>query len=145
MSVHFSIVKETPGGKPSVSFRASRAGGLGAPKFREIKFQAIKEAVLGKGYSLTLIFTDAARMKKLNTIYRDKESATDILSFPISETEGEIYMCESEAEKEAPKFDREYDNFIAFLFIHGCVHLKGHDHGSTMEDIETRLRKKFGI
>ena len=132
MSLNFSIIKETPGAKPSVSFRA-------------IKFRAIKEAILGKSYELTLIFTDAPKMKKLNTIYRDKETATDILSFPVSDAEGEIYMCESEALKEAQKFGRSYPNFLAFLFIHGCVHLKGHDHGSTMETIEAEFRKKFKV
>jgi ssRNA-specific RNase YbeY (16S rRNA maturation enzyme) len=46
---------------------------------------------------------------------------------------------------EAKKFDREYENFLGFLFIHGLVHLKGYDHGSTMESIEIQFRKQFGI
>ena len=108
-------------------------------------FRAIKEAALGKAYGLSVIFTTPAMMKKLNTIYRDKEKATDILSFPISEKEGEIYICQSEAKKEMVKFGRTYRNFLAFLFIHGCVHLKGYDHGATMEHIEAKLRKRFGI
>jgi len=108
-------------------------------------FKAIKEEVLGKKYDLSVIVTTPARMKKLNTIYRDKECATDILSFPISETEGEIYLCLTEARKEAKKFDREYENFVSFLFIHGCVHLIGYDHGSTMEEHEVKIRSKFKI
>lgn len=108
-------------------------------------FRAIKEAVLGTKYELNVVVADAAKMKKLNTIYRDKESATDILSFPLSETEGEIYVSPSEARKEAKKFKRSYENFLSFLFIHGCVHLKGYDHGSTMERIEAKFRQKFGI
>lgn len=110
-----------------------------------VDFVSIKNSALTKKYSLNLIFTTSAKIKKLNTIYRNKESATDILSFPISKNEGEIYICQTEARKEAKKFDREYENFIAFLFIHGCTHLKGHDHGAIMESIEIRLRKKFGI
>jgi probable rRNA maturation factor len=108
-------------------------------------FEAIKNASLGKAYSLNLIFTSSENIKKLNTIYRDKECATDILSFPISDTEGEIYISETEARKEAKKFDRDYDNFIGFLFIHGCTHLKGYDHGDIMEGIEIKLRKEFGV
>ena len=46
---------------------------------------------------------------------------------------------------EAKKFERTYENFLAFLFIHALVHLKGMDHGSTMESMEARYRKKFGI
>jgi len=110
-----------------------------------LPFQDIKEAILGKKYALNLIVSTPAQLKKLNTIYRDKEYATDILSFPISETEGEIYVSLSEAKKEAPKFERDFENFLAFLFIHGCVHLIGHDHSSTMESIEVEFRKKFNI
>lgn len=110
-----------------------------------VPFEQIKNVVLGGGYTLNLIFTTSSKIKKLNTIYRDKECPTDILSFPISETEGEIYISEKEAGKEAKKFGRDYQNFLAFLFIHGCTHLKGHDHGDIMESMETKIRKKFGI
>ncbi len=110
-----------------------------------VHFVDIKNAALGTRYKLNLIFTTSTNIKKLNTIYRDKECATDILSFPLSDSEGEIYISEKEARAEAVKFDREYENFIAFLFIHGCTHLKGHDHGSIMEGIELELRKKFRV
>lgn len=110
-----------------------------------VDFVNIKKSILGTKYCLNLIFTTSAKIKKLNTIYRDKQCATDILSFPISENEGEIYISEKESRIEAKKFDREYENFIAFLFIHGCTHLKGHDHGAIMESIEIKLRNKFGI
>ena len=124
------------------SFVISNEDGVTIPK---IDFTAIKNSALGEKYELSLIFTNQEKIKKLNLIYRDKNAPTDILSFPISDNEGEIYICLEEAKKEAKKFDREYENFIGFLFIHGCVHLKGHDHGSTMENIEVKLRDKFNI
>lgn len=111
----------------------------------ELPFEEIKNSSLGKDYSLSLIFTSSAKMKKLNAIYRDKEIPTDILSFPISNNEGEIYISLEVAKKEAIKFNRPFENFIGFLFIHGCIHLKGYDHGSTMENVEVKLRKKFQI
>jgi probable rRNA maturation factor len=123
----FRIVNETRGALPRFAYEQA------------------KDAVLGKRYDLTLIVTYPAYIKNLNTIYRDKESATDILSFPISKNEGEIYISPTETKKEAKKFGRTYENFFAYLFIHGCTHLKGHDHGSTMESVETRIRAKFKI
>ncbi len=108
-------------------------------------YERIKEAVLGKRYKLNFIITTPAHIKKLNTIYRNKECPTDILSFPISNTEGEIYISPTETRKEAKKFDRTYENFFAYLFIHGCTHLKGHDHGAIMEDKEAQIRRKFGV
>ena len=108
-------------------------------------FAAIKAASLGKSYSLSLNFVSPAEIKKLNLIYRNIKTPTDILSFPLSKKEGEIYICLSEARKEMKKFDRTFTNFIAFLFIHGCVHLMGRDHGAIMEGIEKKLRAKFGV
>ena len=47
--------------------------------------------------------------------------------------------------KEALKFDRTFPNFVAFLVIHGLMHLKGFDHSSTMESNEQKIRQEFGI
>ncbi len=111
----------------------------------EIPFNAIKTAALGPRYEMSVIITSSDRMKELNKTYRKLHETTDILSFPVSGSEGEIYLCPTEARHEAKKFDRPYENFLAFLFIHGCIHLKGYDHGSTMEKLEAKLQKKFGI
>lgn len=105
----------------------------------------MKDAILGKEYDSSFAFISAEKMRALNLSYRNINKPTDILSFPLSEKEGEIYLCLGEARKEAPKFDRKFENFLGFLFIHGLVHLKGYEHGSTMEDIEARFRKEFGI
>jgi rRNA maturation RNase YbeY len=110
-----------------------------------VPFRLIKEAVLGKKYNLSLVFIGEKRSQKLNATYRNKNKPTNILSFPLSETEGEIFIDLARSRKEAPLFDRSFDNFIAFLFIHGLFHLKGYNHGSTMESKEERIRKKFNI
>lgn len=112
---------------------------------RSTEFNKFKHEILGKDYDLSWAFISPEKIKKLNKTYRNINKPTDILSFPLSETEGEIYICLSESRKEAKKFDRSYENFLRFLFIHGCVHLKGYDHGSTMERIEAQFRKKFGV
>lgn len=110
---------------------------------RQVLFKKIARTILGPRYSLTITTIGPAEIKKLNLIYRNKNSATDILSFPLSKTEGEIYLCLSEARREAKKFGRTYENFLAFLLIHGCVHLKGYDHSATMERIERKWRAQL--
>jgi len=105
----------------------------------------IKKAVLGSDYELSFSFVSSAEIKKLNQIYRNINKATDILSFPLSKTSGEILICKSEAKKEMVKFGRTYENFLTFLYIHGLVHLKGYDHGSKMEKVEEKYRKQFKI
>lgn len=108
-------------------------------------FDVIKKVVLGSKYELSLVFITAAKIRQLNKTYRNIDKPTDILSFPLSKTSGEIFICKSEAKKEMIKFNRSSENFLLFLFIHGLVHLKGYDHGPKMEKMEQKFRKKFKI
>ncbi len=114
-------------------------------KLPNFDFVAMKEAVLGKKYELSVIIVGKKEIQKLNNEYREINKPTDILSFPLSDSFGEIYINPEMTKLESKKFDRDYSNFFAFIFIHGLVHLKGFDHGSTMEGIEARFRKQFGI
>lgn len=108
-----------------------------------VSFVNIKNTVLGKDYSLSLVFIGNGRSAKLNRLYRNKNNPTNILSFPLDKKTGEIFIALKIAKKEAVLFDRKVDNFIAFLFIHGLLHLKGMKHGSRMERAEAKLRKQF--
>jgi probable rRNA maturation factor len=114
-------------------------------KMPRLAFSRMKAAVLGAEYELSVAVIGPARMRALNKRWRRKDRPTDILSFPLSRAAGEIYLCPSEAKKEALKFGRSCDNFLGFLFIHGLVHLKGCDHGPIMEGIEAKFRRKFKV
>jgi probable rRNA maturation factor len=108
-----------------------------------VPFLSIKESILGKKYDLTVIFCTPEESRFRNKTYRDKDYPTNILSFPLSEDEGEIYISLSTARRDAKKFEMTYNKFLHLLFIHGVLHLKGHDHGSTMEELETKHLTKF--
>lgn len=119
---------------------------------RNSDIETIKKAILGRKYELSLVFVTPKKIQNLNKIYRGLNKPTDILSFPLSKTSGEIFICQSEAKKEMVKFGlptgqagRSYGNFLVFLFIHGLVHLKGYNHGPKMEKIEEKFRRKFKI
>jgi probable rRNA maturation factor len=105
----------------------------------------IKDFTLGKKYNLSLVFENKKRMLLLNKIYRNKNKTTDVLSFPLEKTKGEIFICLSECKKEAKKFGRDFENFVLFLFIHALCHLKGMTHGSKMEKEERKIREKFKV
>lgn len=106
-------------------------------------FEEMKDAVLGKDYDLSVAIIDDEEMQTLNREHRDKDYVTDILSFPYDEKSGEIFLNLNACKKKAAEFDRTYENYLGFVFIHGLVHLKGYDHGSKMESIEAKFRKKF--
>ncbi|MDB5204611.1 MAG: hypothetical protein JWP09_639 [Candidatus Taylorbacteria bacterium] len=114
-------------------------------KIDELLFGNIKSAALGKKYELSVVFIGPKEMQKINLTYRNKDYATDILSFPLSETSGEIFICRQKADQKSKEYDREKLNFLYFLFIHGLVHLKGFEHGSRMDKEEEKFRKKFKI
>ncbi len=110
-----------------------------------LDFASMKNHVLGKKYELSLVFVDPKRSAELHETWKNKSGPADILSFPLSENEGEMFICLSQVRKKAKDFERTYYGFLAFIFIHGLVHLKGHRHGSTMDAIEEKARKHFGI
>lgn len=108
-----------------------------------IPFLRIKEKILGKDYLLTIIFCTLKESQERNKAYRDKDYPTNILSFPLSLTEGEIYISLQTARKDAKNFDMSYQKFLHLLIVHGMLHLKGLDHGSTMEELEETYLHTF--
>ena len=110
-----------------------------------VPFALIKEKTLGKKYNLSLVFIGEKKSQKLNYTYRGKNKPTNCLSFSIDKSNGEIFITLKKAKREAKLFERKFDNFIAFLFVHSLLHLKGFDHSSTMDKAEEKIRKVFKI
>lgn len=110
-----------------------------------LPYTEVKNKILGKTYELSLMFVGQTRAIALNQAYRQKSYAPNVLSFPLDEKTGEIFICPKVADKEAHKFSLSKDGYIAYLFIHGCLHLKGHDHGDTMDTLERKFLKAFNI
>lgn len=108
-------------------------------------YQDIKNAILGYQYELSLSFIGTDRAKRLNLEYRNKDYVPNVLSFPLSEKIGDIFICPKVAAKEARDFNMSERGYVAFLFIHGCLHLKGHDHGVSMEKLEKKYLTKYKI
>jgi probable rRNA maturation factor len=110
-----------------------------------LPFRRMKDAVLGPAYDLSLVFVGDAESKRINIKHRGKDYIPNVLSFELGPDMGEIFINPTEAKRQASDFKRTQSNMIAFLFIHALVHLKGMEHGSTMERTEARFRKQFGV
>lgn len=104
-----------------------------------IPFTHLKNIVLGQNFELSLVFIDNKFSRRLNSTYRGKNAPTNILSFSLSKTTGEIFIDLVTAKKETKKFKMSFKTFITYLFIHGLLHLKGMKHGDTMERAEKKL------
>ena len=109
----------------------------------KIPAEAVVEKVAGKRYNLSLVYIGEKRAQALNIEHRNKDYIPNILSFPLDEATGEIFICPSVAKREAKNFNLTYRNYLIFLLIHGLLHLKGHDHGGTMEKLEQKYLELF--
>ena len=97
-----------------------------------------------------LIITDDATMRELNAEYREKDSITDVLSFPMDApfTEqsvfdmplGSIVIAESFVKSKAKEHGHTVQDELSLLFIHGMLHLLGYDHET--DEGEMRAREK---
>ncbi len=113
------------------------------PAGGSVLFEKLKEKVLGKRYELSLVFCGDTLSRKLNKKHRNKDRPTNVLSFPYSKNEGEIFINLSAVKKETEKFQMTEKKLLLFLFIHGMLHLKGFEHGSRMEREENRFLKQI--
>ena len=114
-------------------------------KLPRLPFSDMKDAVLGKEYDLSLVFVGDKESRKISIDTKDKDYTPNVLSFPYDDISGEILINPMEATRQAKEFGRTPENMIGFLYIHGLTHLKGMDHGVTMERTEARFRKQFDI
>ena len=104
---------------------------------------------------LTIRFVDAAEGQVLNREYRQKDYATNVLTFAYSEdTEGpvqaDIFLCTDVLEKEAKEQKKSLEAHCAHLIVHGVLHAQGYDHmdeeeAEEMEGIETEIVQKLGF
>jgi probable rRNA maturation factor len=109
----------------------------------KLPFSKIAREVLGAKYDLSVVFISPAEMCTLNKRYRGKNASTDVLAFPLSNTCGEMYLSMPDVKKKAPLFGMTTRGYLAYLFIHGCLHLKGLEHGKRMGSLERSYCKKL--
>ncbi len=107
------------------------------------KINKIKTDILGKDYSLSIAFVSEKKSQELNKQYRKKDKPTNVLSFSLRENEGELVLCSSLIRREASNIGKTFVEWLGFLVIHGMLHLKGHEHSSTMEGLESKYDQKY--
>lgn len=108
--------------------------------------EVIKTAAELEGYSggeVSVAFINNSEIKKLNQKYRDKNEATDVLSFPIDEEMlGDIIISAERAAEQAKDYGHSLKRELAYLTVHGMLHLFGYDHHSSEEKDEMRQKEE---
>ena len=78
---------------------------------------------------LSIVLLEKKRMLQLNRIYRKKNKVANVLSFPIPELGlGEVILCPAEIRKDAKKYGISYTKALAWMLIHGILHVLGYTH-----------------
>ena len=90
-------------------------------------------------YEISLVFAGRTRATSLNKTLRKKTYTPNVLSYETGTRSGEIIICPDVARRQATSYGMTYRMFLAYLFIHGLLHLKGAVHGTTMEKRERAL------
>lgn len=113
-------------------------------KVPRVPYKPIAEAVFGNNFELSLVVCGDDLAQRMNVTYRKKFYKPNVLSFPISKKEGEIFLNVRCAERDSVRYSVPLAERLALLFVHGCYHLKGLSHGRIMEEHERRALRAFG-
>ncbi|MDB4252823.1 rRNA maturation RNase YbeY, partial [Gammaproteobacteria bacterium] len=101
-----------------------------------------------KDANINLSFISSKEMQSLNKQYRGLDKDTNVLSFENQDISrehtkniGDIAICYPYVVDEAKKENKELDNHITHMFIHGTLHILGYDHENESEANNMELKE----
>ena len=102
--------------------------------------------------NVDVLLTSDAEIKRLNRVFRGKNKATDVLSFPASEeaedVAGDLAISLETAARQAAEHGHSLQDELRILLIHGLLHLDGEDHEDDSGEMAARelaLRVQLGL
>ena len=124
------------------------------------------KAALVHDAEIALRIVDEAEGRRLNRDFRNKDYATNVLTFVYDDAHadpdallgekqdahplaGDIVLCAPVVENEAGQQQKDLMAHYAHLTVHGVLHLQGYDHqedaeAEEMEEMETRILAQLG-
>jgi probable rRNA maturation factor len=124
--------------------RAVRA----APPARRLRAWALAAAQPGSVIALRVV--GATEGRTLNRAFRQRDTATNVLSFDYGERQGDVVLCHPVIAREARAQGKTLAAHYAHLVVHGVLHLRGLDHARQrdalrMERAEVRILRRLGV
>lgn len=134
------------------------------PASRGLAAWLVRTAPASARGEVTVALVSDRRMRALNRMFRGKDYATDVLSFPAGNPEsgtghrptregeamslGDVVIATGVAARQAKEYGHAPATELRVLALHGLLHLLGYDHevdSGRMARAEARLRKKGGL
>lgn len=122
-----------------------------------LQFAAKRESLEGE-VELSMMFVTNERIQQLNSEYRNKHVPTDVLSFAMEEEVdeadidytqfdmprllGDIIISVEKAREQADEYGHSFMRELAFLAVHGFLHLLGYDHETAADEKEMFQKQK---
>jgi len=105
-------------------------------------------------YEISINLVGEQRIRSLNKKYRHKDTVTDVLSFPLGAEDltgynkkalGDLFLCVPFAARAARSEGMSLDKKLAWMTVHGLLHLAGYDHEKSDREAEAMaaLEKKI--
>lgn len=131
------------------------------PESEDVLRRAINQTLAYEAFpasvEISVTFCDGPYIRDLNATYRQKDSETDVLSFPIFDRDeedpvegeivplGDIVLNIDRAAQQAAELGHSALREMAFLAVHSTLHLLGYDHERSPEDEEDMCRRQREI
>jgi probable rRNA maturation factor len=118
------------------------------------------EAEVADGRPFVCLIAGDAELRRLNREFRGRDYPTDVLSFPVGNSEagglrygygygyGEIAISFDAARRQAAEYGHSVEQEIGILMLHGLLHLRGMDHETDrgrMSSAERKWRLRLGF
>lgn len=131
-----------------------------SPQLREAVLAAIRTTFVqeGKRGSAEVLALEEAAMREANRAHRGIDAITDVLSFPAALPGeapadgywGDILLCPARAAAQAAEYGHSPERELAFLAVHGVLHLFGYDHETEEEErcmrqAQQRVMERMGL
>lgn len=122
-------------------------------KINEVAAICLREEQIPQEAEVDLLFVDNEAIREMNREYRDKDSATDVLSFPMYEADeeideeeeilfGDIVISLERAQEQCQEYGHSLEREVMYLLVHGLLHLAGYDHMEEEEKKEMRAQEE---
>lgn len=107
------------------------------------------------GHDVSIALVDDRLIQELNNQYRQKNAATNVLSFPFTDGAdrlslaqipvkelGDIVISLETAQREAIQCNQTFHQRLSWLLVHGMLHLQGYDHERSEDDEKIMLSRE---